>query len=285
MTTPEGATGAVHRQIAQAIRNDIAAGVLRPGEKLPSSRELAAEWNVSVSAVNDAMDLLVDEKLVISKPRSGRVVATSVAERERTALRWARPRVIFVGGYAGSGKTELGRILTRETGWPILDKDTLTRSVVEAALVEIGSTFSDRESETYLNVIRPAEYEALMAAIRENIECGVSVIATAPFLREFADAAWVERVIEEFDSLNADVSFVWVRCTVETMHMYLRRRGAARDAWKLAHWDEYRANISETFRPAGPHSIIENNPTSESLQAQARTLLRTLQPERQAKVS
>ena len=38
------------------------------------------------------------------------------------------------------------------TGWPMLDKDTMTRPVVEAALEITGQPPNDRESETYLKV-------------------------------------------------------------------------------------------------------------------------------------
>ncbi|WP_308076864.1 zeta toxin family protein [Streptomyces hydrogenans] len=37
-----------------------------------------------------------------------------------------RPVLILVGGYAGSGKTELARFFVQLTGWPLLDKDPLT---------------------------------------------------------------------------------------------------------------------------------------------------------------
>jgi dephospho-CoA kinase len=76
--------------------------------------------------------------------------------------------VIFIGGYAGSGKTEFGRILARHTGWPILDKDTTTRPVVELALEVLGRPGYDRESADYLSRIRPREYEALIATATET---------------------------------------------------------------------------------------------------------------------
>lgn len=69
----------------------------------------------------------------------------------------------------------------------MIDKDTITRPVVEAALEMIGHSPNDRESEQYMTLIRPREYEALMATMVENVECGNSVIATAPFIREYTD--------------------------------------------------------------------------------------------------
>ncbi|MBO0853607.1 MAG: GntR family transcriptional regulator [Nocardia sp.] len=265
-----------HRQIAREIRNEIEAGRLRPGQKLPSTRVLAEQFGVSVAPVNDAMAILEEEGLVVSRPRSGRMVsdtATPGAPRPRRG----RPQVIYVGGYAGSGKTEFGAVLARLTGWAILDKDTITRAVVDTALVRLGSTVADRESPIYLDIVRPAEYECLAAAVRENVSCGVSVITTAPYIKEFAAEAWFRRTAAELDTLGADMEVVWIRCEPDSMHQYISRRGAARDSWKLANWDEYVRNINTTFEPPWQHTIVTNDPNSPPLPEQAQALIKSLQ--------
>ncbi|OOK68654.1 transcriptional regulator, GntR family domain protein [Mycobacterium kansasii] len=63
-----------------------------------------------------------------------------------------------------------------------------------------------------MNKIRPYEYEALNAAIEENIECGNSIISTAPYLHELTDLAWIDRTQARANDLNADLSIVWVTC-------------------------------------------------------------------------
>ncbi|WP_245718654.1 GntR family transcriptional regulator [Micromonospora rhizosphaerae] len=258
--------------MARHIRNDIEAGVLRDGQVLPSTRELAAEWGTSVFTISEAMRLLADEGFVESKSRSKRVVRNPNQGRGGE-VRLSKPHVILIGGYAGSGKTELGRVLARQTGWPMLDKDTLTRPVVEAALEVLGLSPHDRESEQYLSVIRPREYEALSAAALENAGCGNSVIVTAPFIREFADPAWVSRTEAMFANLEAAATFVWLYCDPDTMHTYIRRRGAARDAFKLWDWPGYLASIDIDFRPSVPHIVVDNCATSAPLQTQAKELL------------
>ncbi|MFY1652467.1 GntR family transcriptional regulator [Solwaraspora sp. WMMB762] len=266
---------ALHLQVARNIRNDIEAGVLRDGDVLPSTRELAEQWKVSVFTITEAMKVLSQEGLVLSKSRSKRVVRTP--DQGRTGkVRPSRPQVIMIGGYAGSGKTELGRILARETGWPILDKDTLTRPVVEAALETLGTSPHDRESEVYLTRVRPREYEALHAATAENVECGNSAIVTAPFIAEFRDAAWINRTKANLSAMEATVNLVWVYCDVLTMHTYIRSRGAARDAAKLAHWTGYLESIDVETRPDAPHHLIDNSASSTPLQVQARHMLKTI---------
>lgn len=264
---------ALHVQVARHIRNEIEAGVLRDGETLPSTRELAARWDVSVFTITEAMKTLAADGLVENKSRSKRVVRAPEQPKLQPQIRPRNPQVIFVGGYAGSGKTELGRILARQTGWPMLDKDTLTRPVLEAALELIGLSPNDRESETYLSSMRPREYESLMAATHENVSCGNSAIVTAPFLREFKDRAWLDRTEALFAALHAQVTVVWVYCDGDSMHGYVRHRGAARDGFKLNDWNAYLANIDLDFRPPVPHRVINNCTSSTPLQKQAADLL------------
>jgi predicted kinase len=261
-TLQRGTSAAV---IAQAIRNDICAGRIPHGRQLPSTRALAAEWDTSVATINRAMSILADEGLVLNRARSSRIVNNPPEAEEEGS----RATVILIGGYAGSGKTELGRIITRRTHWAILDKDTTTRPVVEAALRELGASPDDREGDTYLSTIRPAEYEALLATLVENVECGASVVVTA------RDQAWCKRISALVNELGADLHVVWVRCDTDSMLSYLRRRGAARDSAKLLHWPDYIAGVDLDYRPALPHTIIDNSEGSRPLQEQAVDLLST----------
>ncbi|MGL5866290.1 MAG: AAA family ATPase [Dermatophilaceae bacterium] len=274
-TTPPDDHSPLHQRIARHLRNDIEAGVLRDREVLPSTRTLAAEWDTSVFTVNQAMATLIAEGIVVSRSRSMRVVHKPDAALTRP-LRLSSPQVVLIGGHPGSGKSEFGRVLARATGWPIIDKDTTTRPVVEAALEVLGMPPHDRESPTYLTQVRPGEYEALMSTAAENVECAVSVVVTAPFLREFNDAAWLDRETLRLEALGASVTLVWMNCDVETMHTYIRRRGAARDSVKLADWPAYVAASDFDSRPARPHTVIENSASSEPLQSQARALLSSL---------
>lgn len=255
--------------IAQAIRNDICAGRLQHGRQLPSTRDLAAEWQTSVATINRAMSILAEEGLVLNKARSSRIVSYQPpAEDERR-----RPLAVMIGGYAGSGKTELGRIITRRTGWAIIDKDTTTRPVVEAALEELGLSPHDRESDTYFEKIRPAEYEALVSTMLENIECGASVVVTAPFIRELRDTAWCDRVSARVSEAGADLHVAWVRCDANSMQSYIRRRGAARDSAKLAEWAHYLEGVDLAYAPDLPHTIIDNSQGARPLQDQADKLI------------
>ncbi|ATO16302.1 winged helix-turn-helix domain-containing protein [Micromonospora sp. WMMA1998] len=61
------------------IANDIAArirsGELKPGDKLPSTRELAETYGVHINTAYRAMSLLHDRELITGQPGRGTYVA------------------------------------------------------------------------------------------------------------------------------------------------------------------------------------------------------------------
>jgi GntR family transcriptional regulator len=67
----------LYQQIAALIRARIASGELRPRSAIPSITALAAEHDVSVVTVQQAIDVLKAEGLVRGVPGKG----TYVAER------------------------------------------------------------------------------------------------------------------------------------------------------------------------------------------------------------
>jgi predicted kinase len=182
-----------------------------------------------------------------------------------------RPVLIMVGGFAGSGKTELARFFVQLTGWPLLDKDPLTRPLVEKVLVALGGDPNDRHTELYRTQVRPLEYDCLMQSAMANIRCGISSVLSAPFIAEMTDPAWMQRLTNRAHALGVDVFPVWVRCDEESMREYITVRSAARDAWKLQHWDDYMSTIDLDLRPAVPHLVVDNRlGTAVSLADQAR---------------
>ncbi|MFE9427768.1 hypothetical protein ACFYNO_32955 [Kitasatospora sp. NPDC006697] len=111
---------------------------------------------------NGSHVLAVERALMHLTPGDGAIDAIGFQQRVMDA--WKRRHtggdtnsttLVLVGGYAGTGKTELARFLSELTGWPLLDKDPLSRALVEALLVELGSEPNDRQSELYRTRVRP----------------------------------------------------------------------------------------------------------------------------------
>jgi len=76
----------LHDQVYDRLREAILAGRLREGARLPSSRALAADLELSRFTVIDAYNRLLDEGFVIGRHGSGTFVASNVAERCTGAL-------------------------------------------------------------------------------------------------------------------------------------------------------------------------------------------------------
>ncbi|GAB3803492.1 GntR family transcriptional regulator [Micromonospora zhanjiangensis] len=66
---------AEYRRIANEIEGKIRSGEMKPGEKLPSTSELADQYHVSLATVNRAFGLLHDRRLVIGRQGKGIYVA------------------------------------------------------------------------------------------------------------------------------------------------------------------------------------------------------------------
>ena len=67
-------------QVQEELRTAIRRGRLRPGERLPSSRQLAAQVGVSRGLVVSAYDQLYAEGYVVTTVGSGTRVAAGVAQ-------------------------------------------------------------------------------------------------------------------------------------------------------------------------------------------------------------
>jgi predicted kinase len=162
-------------------------------------------------------------------------------------------RLVFFCGHAGTGKTSLAKRLiaplARATGEPfcLLDKDTLYGRTSAATLAALGQDPHDRDSPLFLHHLRDPEYQGLLDTARENLALGVSVLVVGPLSREVRERRLLDR---SWLGVNDDVALaaVWVHADEATAHRRIVARAHPDDAWKLAHWDEYR---QRRFEPEG----------------------------------
>lgn len=76
----------IYRQIVEQVKAAIAAGKLRPGDKLPTHRDLARELVVAPLTIKKAYDLLQSEGFIVQAQGRG----TFVGGRTATAAPQAR---------------------------------------------------------------------------------------------------------------------------------------------------------------------------------------------------
>ncbi|MFF0558750.1 GntR family transcriptional regulator [Streptomyces sp. NPDC004266] len=75
MTKTTAAPDPPYLRIVTAVRRRIADGELAPGDRVPSTRQIAAEWGVALATATKALTALRLEGLVEARPRIGTVVA------------------------------------------------------------------------------------------------------------------------------------------------------------------------------------------------------------------
>lgn len=90
------------RGIAAAIARLITAGVLAPGDRLPTVRELGAELGVSPATVSQAWQAMAGVGLIVSRGRSGSFVRSA-------PVPWLTPRVQRMAGHLGEARLDLSR--------------------------------------------------------------------------------------------------------------------------------------------------------------------------------
>jgi molybdate-binding protein/DNA-binding transcriptional regulator YhcF (GntR family) len=79
----------IYQKIVAAIRQDILAGRLRPGERLPTVRQTAADWGCTIGTAQRAYAELADQGLVVSRSGQGTHVVDKPPIQNDTPLRRA----------------------------------------------------------------------------------------------------------------------------------------------------------------------------------------------------
>jgi DNA-binding transcriptional regulator YhcF (GntR family) len=95
-----------YQQVANALRAAILTGKLTPGEKLPSGNELATRYGVARMTVQQAIRILRDEGLIVSRQGSGVFVrertTRAIALRPHVEHAFEQPKVtIDFAGFSG----------------------------------------------------------------------------------------------------------------------------------------------------------------------------------------
>ncbi|WP_204051075.1 TetR/AcrR family transcriptional regulator C-terminal domain-containing protein [Microbispora siamensis] len=117
-----------YQQIVTEIRTRILTGELRPGERMPSIRQIAGRWGVAVATATKVMAALRDEGLVETKVGAGAVVTLGrgqPAARQRQAG-------------AGIPKQALNRKHTLRTAIAIADREGLDAVSMRRIAAEMG---------------------------------------------------------------------------------------------------------------------------------------------------
>jgi predicted kinase len=162
-------------------------------------------------------------------------------------------QLVFFCGHAGTGKTTLAKKLlpplmqASATPFCLLDKDTLYGGYSAAAMAMLTGDPDDRDSPLFLQHLRDPEYRGLIDTARDNLELGVSALVVGPLSREVRERRLFDRAWLGIGD-DVELRVVWVHTTEQMARQRIIERADPNDAYKLAHWDEYR---QRRFVPEG----------------------------------
>lgn len=127
----------IYMQIADHLRERIAGGQLRPGDEIPSERQVAAEWEVSRPTATKALDILRHEGLVVTRQGSGTYVSEPPTLRRQASDRYLRSvetgriylpneRAKILSAELVDAPTEVAQALGLEEGTPVVRRRRVT---------------------------------------------------------------------------------------------------------------------------------------------------------------
>ena len=79
LNNPDG--GPLYKGVQRALMEQLASGELKPGQLIPSERQLAIEFSVSIGTLRKAIDELVENRILIRQQGKGTYVASHDRER------------------------------------------------------------------------------------------------------------------------------------------------------------------------------------------------------------
>jgi DNA-binding transcriptional regulator YhcF (GntR family) len=149
-----------YQQVANALRAAILTRKLAPGEKLPSGAELAQRYGVARMTVQQAIRVLRDEGLVVSRQGSGVFVrertARAIALRPHVERAFEQPKVsIDFAGFSGEtlhgvlqeplDKIRLGQLVPESVEIRVLVPDPGQPWAIPCRVADLGDEPAFRE--------------------------------------------------------------------------------------------------------------------------------------------
>ena len=161
----------------------------------------------------------------------------------------------LVTGMPASGKSTFARELARRANACLLDIDTVTEKIVQAAMKRLTNNPDDRDSPVFKDTFRDPIYQTLFAVADENLPHS-DVIVTGPFTKEQANRDWLDQVQSRL-SAPCRIRCAYVYCSPELRRKRILERANPRDAAKLRNWEEHLKYYAPERFPAYPHIAVD----------------------------
>lgn len=162
-------------------------------------------------------------------------------------------KAFIVCGPPGAGKTTYGKKLAAERDAMFLDIDTVTETMVRAALSAAERNPDDRDSLWFKTNFREPIYETLFTIAKDNLPLK-DVVITGPFTQELNSPNWPDVLKKRLES---PVEIHYVTCPPEVCRQRILARGEPRDLAKLEDWNAHQVYIGNEVRPVFEHILID----------------------------
>lgn len=190
--------------------------------------------------------------------------------------------LLFVAGYAGSGKSMIGKILASKLQAPFLDKDTIAIPLLSEALrVTVGDP-DDRRSDFYRTHFKDREYDCAIDCAWENLRLTPVSVVVGPFSTNFLDKDWNAKLDRQAKKINARWHVIWVDTSPDQALKMLKSRRKPRDAQLIENWDAHVKRCPYGIMPppiaVDNYSVIKNDGRNlHDIESDIDALLTTLQ--------
>jgi DNA-binding transcriptional regulator YhcF (GntR family) len=192
-----------YQQVANALRAAILTRKLAPGEKLPSGNELAQRYGVARMTVQQAIRLLRDEGLIVSRQGSGVFVrertARAIALRPHVERAFEQPKVsIDFAGFSGEtlhgvlqeplDKIRVGQLVPESIEIRVLIPDPGQPWAIPCRVADLGDEPAFREraeqiSRRHTDSITESVAELADLALVKTATAQVRVHGSAPMFK------------------------------------------------------------------------------------------------------
>jgi len=166
----------IHRQVREGLRRAILEGLLRPGQRIPSTRSLAADLGISRLPVLSAYEQLLHEGYLIGRTGSGTFVSESVPDDLLRPLR-ANARMTRSGTETGR-RSAVGRAVSTSWNFPTVPFQVGLPALdlfPHAAWKKIIVRQVNAETPDLRSYTDPAGLEDLRVSIAEHIRSARAV--------------------------------------------------------------------------------------------------------------
>lgn len=218
--------------ICEQIRAQLAAGTLKAGDKLPAERELAVEFQVSRSALREALRSLEVAGIIrnVKGAKGGAFVQAAEPDRIVEAMQ----------DYVHLGDISLGEL----TEARLALQDIIVRLACERATetdlsdLEAIAERTRRETSVEARYQCAAEYYGVLARATKNRIFGIFVDSLSAILHEFVQGPDYEtlqqsliesrfRLVRQLRAKDSEAAVAEMRKHLERVHRHVRKNSKA----------------------------------------------------------